>query len=321
VLGSGHALDPAARRVVAGGREYSFAKLLLATGADPFFPPIAGLKESGVFALRTVEDALRIRECAASCRTVLVLGGGLLGLELADHLADGQREIRVVEYFDTLLPRQLAPAQGRRLQQLLEARGFRFFSGEHSTRLDRQADELVLVTEAGDEIRAGMAIVSPGSAGNGLAAAAGIPSDKGILVNRYLETGSSGIMPRVTVLNWAADSGGSSSRHGAGPDRRENMVRGNTVTYAIRKWRSSSRYPISTSRRSDPVFHNWMTSPKTIDASSGSCRSPAGSCPGLEKNPEEFGGKIDPAAQVHDPPFPYSTTEGSELYQPGMHDP
>lgn len=228
------AIDCAAGRVVTGSGEYRYEKLLLATGADPFFPPIAGLRESGAFALRTVEDALRIRECAASCRTVLVLGGGLLGLELADHLADGRREIRVVEYFDTLLPRQLAPEKGRRLQQLLEARGFRFFLGEHSTRLDRVGEELVLVTESGDEIRAGMAIVSAGvRAATGLAAAAGIPTDKGILVNHYLETGVSGIHAAGDCLEldgrlWGFVKSAMEQGRIAG----ENMVRGNAVAYA-----------------------------------------------------------------------------------------
>ena len=63
-----------------------YDKLLLANGAHPFLPPINGAEKTGVFTLRTIEDALAIREYTQKTNKAIVIGGGLLGLEFAAYL-------------------------------------------------------------------------------------------------------------------------------------------------------------------------------------------------------------------------------------------
>ena len=89
------------------GRTSAFDRLLLANGSSAFIPPIEGAEKKGVFVLRTLEDALAILEYLKDHPRVAVLGGGLLGLEIARALKARGASVTVNEFFDRLLPRQL----------------------------------------------------------------------------------------------------------------------------------------------------------------------------------------------------------------------
>lgn len=102
------AVDVEGRAVVLeGGRRVRYETLLIASGADPFVPPIEGIDQSGVFVLRTAADALAVREWASRSRRAVVIGGGLLGLETARGLRQSGLDVTVLEGADWLLPRQL----------------------------------------------------------------------------------------------------------------------------------------------------------------------------------------------------------------------
>ena len=87
-----------ARRVATtrGGRALHYDALVLATGSQPLLPPIEGLDRDGVFAFRTREDVRAILAAGRSARHVVVLGGGLLGLEAARGLARHGLKVTVV---------------------------------------------------------------------------------------------------------------------------------------------------------------------------------------------------------------------------------
>ncbi|MGN0578048.1 MAG: FAD-dependent oxidoreductase, partial [Ruminiclostridium sp.] len=87
-------VDPSAKTVtlrdIAGGSEYteSYDKLIIASGASPVIPPIAGVSLSGVFTVRTPDDAIAIREYIEknNCRKAVVAGAGFIGMEMAENL-------------------------------------------------------------------------------------------------------------------------------------------------------------------------------------------------------------------------------------------
>ncbi len=103
-------VDPAAKTVrirrTDSGEAYteSYDKLVLAPGAEPLVPPIPG--GSNAYTLRTIEDAARIKETAAAggARKAVVIGGGFIGLEMAENLREAGLDVVVAEGSDQLLP-------------------------------------------------------------------------------------------------------------------------------------------------------------------------------------------------------------------------
>lgn len=84
-------VDPQAKTIVVDDGEkktVSYDKLVLAVGAEPLVPPLEGVKLPGVFKVRTPEDAVGIRAYAEenACKKAVVVGGGFIGLEIAENL-------------------------------------------------------------------------------------------------------------------------------------------------------------------------------------------------------------------------------------------
>jgi nitrite reductase (NADH) large subunit len=84
-----------------------YDRLLIAAGSHSFVPPIKGAEKKGVFTLRSFQDARGIMEWAKKIRDVVMIGGGLLGLEAGNALRKLGKKVMVVEFFPRLLPRQL----------------------------------------------------------------------------------------------------------------------------------------------------------------------------------------------------------------------
>ena len=129
-------IDRVRRKVVAeDGTEAPYDRLLLATGSDPFLPPLPGIKLPGVLAYRDIADTERMIEAAKIYQRAVVIGGGLLGLEAANGLAARGMQVTVVHLAGWLMERQLDVTAGKLLQQSLEARGIRFLIGAQTEEL------------------------------------------------------------------------------------------------------------------------------------------------------------------------------------------
>ncbi len=188
-------LDPkAGKAVLRGGETISYDACLLATGARSFVPPFPGADRPGVLTVRTVEDAAILRERAARGGSVVAVGGGLLGLEMAFALLGVAETVVVVEVFPWLLPRQLDAEGGRLLQSLLEQRGLAFrLDATVQTVEGTDAVEAVRL-EGGEALPAGAVLVSAGvRARTDLAVEAGIDVDKGVVIDDGTSTSASGV--------------------------------------------------------------------------------------------------------------------------------
>lgn len=93
--------------ILDNGETLSYDKLVIATGSDSFMPPIKNNDIKGVFTLRTLDDALAIKEKMKTSKKAVVIGGGLLGLEVGAQMYHGGLDVTVIEIMDRLLPRQL----------------------------------------------------------------------------------------------------------------------------------------------------------------------------------------------------------------------
>jgi nitrite reductase (NADH) large subunit len=171
------------------GKTYAYDSLLMATGGQAFVPPIKGTEKEGVFTLRTMKDAIRMKEFSAGVKKAILVGGGLVGLETGGALLRKGIKVTVIEHNPRILPRQMDPEGARILQGKLESMGFSFFlSGEGEEILGKETVEGVRLKD-GRTLDGQMVIVSAGVKPNiQLAQAMGLEIKNGILVNDRLET-------------------------------------------------------------------------------------------------------------------------------------
>ena len=188
-------VDTAAGRVRSDkGGEYHYDELLLATGARGFIPPIPGTDKEAVFALRSWADARAIAARAAQIESVVLVGGGLLGLEAGYGLTRRGLQVHVVEFFDRLLPRQMDPAGAAKLQKMLEGMGFSFYLGARAKEIIGPTAAEGLALEDGRTISGGMVLFSAGIRPDlDLAKAMGVETDKGVIVDDRLQTSQANV--------------------------------------------------------------------------------------------------------------------------------
>jgi nitrite reductase (NADH) large subunit len=187
--------DPREKVVVTqGNQKIPYERLLIATGSRSFIPPVIGADKKGVFALRTIQDAKEIIAWAQHIGKVVLIGGGLLGLEAGNALRKLGKELTVVEFFPRLLPRQLDVAGGGRLQTIMEGMGFSFRLGAKTQEIKGDDRVSGVLLEGGELLPAEMVIISAGvRPALELAKALTLDHDKGVKVDEQMRTNQSGI--------------------------------------------------------------------------------------------------------------------------------
>lgn len=184
-------VDPSGKTITTrNDKKFTYDKLLIATGGYSFVPPINGTENEGVFSLRTLDDANSIREKAASSGELVLIGGGLLGLEAGNGLRKSGLKVTVVEFFPRLLPRQMDVAGAAILQKQMEDMGFTFYLGAKTGSITREDGRLSVNLESGENIRTDMVLISAGvRPETTLAKALGLEIDRGVKVDDLMRTG------------------------------------------------------------------------------------------------------------------------------------
>lgn len=185
-------VDPAGHEIVtADGRRFPYDKLIFATGADAFVPPVKGLDKIGSFTLRTLSDARKIAaEAGTAGASALVIGGGLLGLEAAWALRQRGLPVTVAEFMDRLLPRQLNEAESAVLLEKLSALQLQVRLGVSLQSVEKGADGRTLAHFSdGSTESCSLLLFSAGIRSQvSLAAAAGLEIGRAIRVDHQLRT-------------------------------------------------------------------------------------------------------------------------------------
>jgi nitrite reductase (NADH) large subunit len=177
-----------------GNQEIPYDRLLIATGSRSFIPPMKGADKKGVFALRTIQDAKHIVAWAKNIQKVVLIGGGLLGLEAGNALRKLGKNLTVVEFFPRLLPRQLDVAGGGRLQTIMAGMGFSFRLGAKTQEIKGEDRVSEVLLEGGELLPAEMVVISAGvRPALELAKALSLDHDKGIKVDEQMRTNQPGI--------------------------------------------------------------------------------------------------------------------------------
>lgn len=184
-------IDVDAHRVFTSrGGILEYDRLLLATGADCFLPPFPGRETTGVFTVRGVADCDAIRNYVGSFQRVAVVGGGLLGLEVAYALARLGKQTTVIEHSRWLLHRQLDQEGAALLQRLLEEKGLSFITGDTVARIDSHDGRVSGVTlVSGRRLDVHAVVISAGIRGRDqLARLIGAEINRGIVVDDHMLT-------------------------------------------------------------------------------------------------------------------------------------
>lgn len=171
------------------GRTFAYDRLVLANGASAAIPPFQGTDKPGIFTLRTLDDAQNILAYMQDHPRVSVIGGGLLGLEIARAVQSRGAKVDVFEFFPRLLPRQLDAPGASVLQAQIEKSGIRVHVSAATESILGENEARGLRFKDGSEVQTDMVIVAAGVRPRiELARAAGLTVDRGILVNDLLQT-------------------------------------------------------------------------------------------------------------------------------------
>ena len=183
------------------GSVLPYDKLILATGSNAFVFPLEG-RRSSVFSLRSAADAIAIRKTLDGAGSFTVIGGGLLGLELAHSIAAGfSIAVNVIESAEHILPRQLDKDSALLLQKKLEEDGVHIYAGAKAV----SADDHTLRLSDGTDVPSDILCFSAGvRAECSLASQAGLRTDKGIIVDAHLRTSD----PDIFAIGDAAELDG-----------------------------------------------------------------------------------------------------------------
>ena len=188
-------VDPMARTVtLANGARLDFSKLVFATGSQPIRLATPGMDLPGVLTFRDIDDVNAITSVKAAGARVVVIGGGLLGLEAAYGLAKAGAQVTVVHLMDRLMERQLDQRAALMLKRAVEAKGITVLLEAETARIIGSRRVEAVELKDGSIIPANAVVVAVGIRPNiELAREAGLAVNRGILVDDNIETGVSGI--------------------------------------------------------------------------------------------------------------------------------
>ncbi|MEO8215593.1 MAG: FAD-dependent oxidoreductase [Acidobacteriota bacterium] len=187
------------------GESISYDRLLMATGADPFVPPIAGATLSHVHLLRTFRDSQAIIAAASKARRAVVIGAGFIGLEVAASLIARGLSVDVIAPDEVPLGRVLGSDLGSFVQKIHEEKGVRF----HLDAAVSTIKETGVVLADGQVIECDLVVIGTGvRPATGLAEAAGILVDEGILVDQFLQTSAPGVYAAGDLARWRDERSG-----------------------------------------------------------------------------------------------------------------
>ncbi|MGW6954115.1 NAD(P)/FAD-dependent oxidoreductase [Streptomyces chartreusis] len=265
------ALDTRNRQVhTPGGGVLSYDKLVIATGAAPrTLAPLAG--KAGVHTLRTVEEATSLREAITPHSSVVVIGAGFIGSEIASAARDKHADVTIVEAAPVPLVRAVGPDTGRALAALHGRNGTRLLCGTHATEVHGEDRVTALTLSNGETVPADVVVVGIGAApatrwlrDSGLSLH---PGDGGIICDAYLRTSDPDVYAAGDVAHWpntlmdgdmrlenytaASDQGQRAAFNALFPDRAAPFT---TVPYFWSDWYGNRIQFVGTAQADETVF-------------------------------------------------------------------
>lgn len=239
-------LDLENKRVpLADGQFLPFDKCIYAMGADCFIPPIEGVALDGVFPIRTIPDVEGLRRSQLRAQSVVVVGGGVIGLESAWQMREAGLDVTIVELGPALMGRLCDEKTAILLKDTFEAHGIKVITGcgLKAIRGEKRVSSVVL--SDGRERDAQMVILSAGINPNAhFAAEAGIQTNRAIVVNDHMRSscdflwacGDCAILDGINNATWiqSIGQGHVAGANAAGDDLRYDNKPSSIVVHAAK---------------------------------------------------------------------------------------
>ncbi|MGH8315840.1 MAG: FAD-dependent oxidoreductase [Steroidobacterales bacterium] len=193
-------IDPARRHVeLVDGSQYSYDALLLATGADPVRLHLPGGDLPHVQYLRTLADSRALVVKTLGARRAVVIGASFIGLEVAASLRARNIEVSVVGRETCPMEKILGADVGNFIRKLHEEHGVTFHLGTTATSIDARR----VLLQSGASLPADLVVIGVGvRPAISLAEQAGLVIDRGVTVDKYLETSVPGIFAVGDIARW-----------------------------------------------------------------------------------------------------------------------
>lgn len=171
------------------GTVLKYTKLIYALGSECFVPPIPGTDKPEVVAIRRMSDIEKIEAMLDRVQNVVVIGGGVLGLEAAWELKKARKQVVVLEAAPQIMGRQLDEGAGQMLTDISRSNGIEIHAGVQIASVEGESSVTGVKLADGREFPAELVIVSAGVRANvGAAKNAGLDINRGIVVNADMST-------------------------------------------------------------------------------------------------------------------------------------
>ncbi len=183
-------IDTKAKEIhTADGAKFKYTKLIYALGSECFVPPIPGVDQPEVVAIRSLADTGKVTRLLEQTKEAVVIGGGVLGLEAAWELKKAHCRVTVLELALQLMRRQLDQAAGEMLKSISEAQGIEIRTGVQISAIEGSGHVTGVRLGDGQVIPAQLVIVSCGVRANtAVAKEAGLNVDRAVVVDSRMAT-------------------------------------------------------------------------------------------------------------------------------------
>ena len=182
-------INSAEKTVTVSGKAVHYDKLIYALGAESFVPPIKGTDKKNVFTLRHKSDLDALELASGSAKTAVVIGGGAIGLEAAGKLTRSGIKVTVLEAAGQIMERQVDRDSADRVIAAMNSFGCSCYEGVKIEEICGEDTASSVKISDGRSFPADLVLLSCGvKASAALAAEGGIATERGVTVNRRMET-------------------------------------------------------------------------------------------------------------------------------------
>lgn len=172
----------------------NYDRLIFATGASSFIPPIDGHELEGVMSIRDIEDVRKLQNRLQKSQEVAIIGGGVLGLEAAWEIQKTGKQVSVIELAPYMMAKQLDEKGSDILRKAVESSGVKCYIGTGIEKITGEKEVEGVKLNNGETVKAQIVILSTGVRANiNVAKSAGIDTDRNIIVNENMETNIEGV--------------------------------------------------------------------------------------------------------------------------------
>ena len=180
--------------ILEDGSQFLYTKLIYAAGAKCFVPPINGAGKKGVVAIRGLKDVKEIETMLPSVKHVIVIGGGVLGLEAAWELKKSKCDVTVLEAAPMLMGRQLDEPAAELLKKIAKEQGIDIHTSVQVVEFTGEDQVSSVLLADGREFPAELVIISAGVRANtAVIEKSGVKTEKAVVVNERMETSAADI--------------------------------------------------------------------------------------------------------------------------------